>query len=181
MKGIVTTTILIAAGISVSACTVTTKQTEIYSDEASSSYAGHISGAGSDTGNYWENDSDQNDGPAVTTPGQSDQPAFQMASSGHARSGAGSSAGNSAGAADPLGPSTPVSNHDKDGDMDEAYAANEAQCRLNRDANGNLDKDAPGQSAETPDSGQNGPDKDGPSHDKDGGAANPQPSDFDKD
>ena len=36
MKGIVTTTILIAAGISVFACNVTTKQTGIYSDEASS-------------------------------------------------------------------------------------------------------------------------------------------------
>ena len=135
MKGIVTTTILVAAGISVSACNVTTKQTGLYSDEASSSYAAQINGPESDAGNYWESDQDQNNGAAVITSGQSAQPAFQMASSSHARG----SAGSSAGTADTRGPSTPVADHNKEDDMD---AADEAQSRQTRDANGNLDKDA---------------------------------------
>lgn len=135
MKGIVTTTILVAVGISVSACNVTTKQTGLYSNEASSSYAGRISGAGLGTGNYWENDQEQNEGATVITSGQSAQTAFQMASSNHARG----SAGSSTGAVDTYGPSTPVADHNKEDDMD---AADEAQSRQTRNANGSLDKDA---------------------------------------
>lgn len=265
MKGIVTTTILIAARISVSACNVTTKQTGIYSDEASSQ-GRQVNSAGIDSGNFWDSGNDQNDGAAVITSGQSAQPAFQVASSGYAR-------GSADGVAAPAsrGPSSPISDHNKEDDLD---AADEAQSRQNRDANGNLDKDAspdkdvidrpvpsgteaestqgtsyglgdpnengdhdpnadkdgPGQREATHDSDQGGPDKDAPApdkevdeqtlpqspehdkdgdpvdgsdHDKDGGApaeggqpaqtdysgmqdkdggpANPQPSDFDKD
>ena len=53
MKSIVTTTILVAAGISVSACNVTTETDRSLSDEASSSYAAQINGPESDAGNYW--------------------------------------------------------------------------------------------------------------------------------
>ena len=192
---------------------VTTKQTGLYSDEAPSSYACQISGAGSDHGNYWENDSDQNDGAAVITSGQSAQPAFQLASSSHARG----STGSSAGAVATRAPSNPVAEHNKEDDIDEADATDEAQSCQTRDANGHLDKDAsPDKDAPAPDKevdeqtlpqspehDKDGDpvdgsdhDKDGGTpteggqpaqtdysgmHDKDGGAANPQPGDFDKD
>ena len=126
-----------------------------------------------------------------------------MASSGYARGSAG-------GVAAPAsrGPSSPISDHNKEDDLD---AADEAQSRQNRDANGNLDKDAPAPDKEvdeqtlpqTPEHDKDGDPVDGSDHDKDGGApaeggqpaqtdysgmhdkdggpANPQPSDFDKD
>ena len=134
MKGIVTTTILVAAGISVSACNVTTKAIGPDNDEASSVYGRQINSTESNSGNYWDSNSDQNDGATVITSGQSAQLAFQMASSGYARGSTGSVAAPAS-----RGPSGPISDHSKEDDMD---AADEARSRQNRDANGNLDKDA---------------------------------------